>query len=732
MTPVSAHEQSQAISIRSTISKLRSGNQIIEFIEGVESSDKFGKTYAEPLVKFTAPWIAMLAIGILSFTGILVNFCCLHCSCCKNINCCKGPKTNKNQKIYTVMTIVFASALITTSIAGIVFSAGVLKGGNQTICTIGILLDHLIEGNQPKDWAGLNLILADLQILFDHFAADSLQLSYIYGASDASLVNSGYSSVSSAITTMYNDNSASNVHRADPAIGGTYQPAYIQNLGPTGTATSYTGAIQAEVDNKKNIVVNAAQDITTSIQEIQGGSVITLPLIAEIQGKLQNASSSAHNMTVKAKKFGKIGHDATDGIGGAAVAIDVIRIGFGLASLLAIYKLRQSKLSFTKLINTSWGVIGTLMIFGWVISAILFPASVVLVESCTVSEKLQTDPVFYNQTFDKFLNNPNFTSVRNILYSCLFKDGDVLKALDVDQYFTPFVTLFTALDNTAPYTTSLGTVADSTVIPTQKTLVNNLKTGMVSDGTETDDDLKTLNKLTSSGSNSCTNVKDTWTLNSGLCPSSGTTVFTASKTDTYNLPSQTCIGFDAWGTTHNINNRYTSTNFPQPACGQVGGVNADVGIDNLVNGFVTSRQDVSNLFTSVASDLANVESSNQNFMSNVKTATGHMAPVRTQSARFNSALWNKKTGFLQTSNCEFVKEDLANLQEFMCVRLVSNVYELSVVMILNSFFGLFITISLFSLGKQFGKLTKKLTNTVSPLGWSDEKRPALSVTPEFH
>jgi len=633
------------------------------------------------------------------------------------------------------MTIVFASALVTTSIAGIVFSAGMLKGGNQTICTVGILLDYLIEGNQPRDWAGLNLILADLQILFDNFASDSLKLSYPSGAADIALVNSGYSSVSSDITTMYNDNSGSTAHRADPTIGGTYQPAYIQNLGPTSAATSNTGAIQAEVDNKKTIVVNAAQDITTSIQEIQGGSIITLPIIAEIQAKLRNASASAHNMTVKAKKFGKLGHNATDGIGGAAVGIDVIRIGFGMASLLAIYKLRQSKLSFTKLINTSWGVIGTLMIFGWVISAILFPAGVVLVESCTVSQKLQTDPVFYNQTFDKFLNNRNYTSVRNLLYSCLFKDGEVLEALDVDQYFTPFVTLFTALDNTAPYTTSLGTVANSVVIPTQKSLVNKLKSGMVSDGTETDTDLTTLNKLTTSSSNSCTNVKDTWTLNSNLCPSSGTTVFTASKTDNYNLPSETCIGFDAWGNTHNINNRYTSTNFPQPACGQVGGANADVGIDNLVNGFVTSRQDVNSVFTSVASDLANVDTSNQNFMSNVKTATGHIAPVRTQSARFYSALWDKKTGFLQTSNCQFVKEDLASLQEFMCVRLVSNVYELSVVMILNSFFGFFITISLFSLGKQFGKFTRKMTNTVSPVStpaWSDEKRPALSVTPEFH
>jgi len=70
--------------------------------------------------------------------------------------------------------------------------------------------------------------------------------------------------------------------------------------------TTYTGAIQAEIDNKKTIVVNAAQDITTAIQEIQGGSIITLPIITFLQEKLQNASYSANNMTVKSKKFGNL------------------------------------------------------------------------------------------------------------------------------------------------------------------------------------------------------------------------------------------------------------------------------------------------------------------------------------------------------------------------------------------------------------------------------------------
>jgi len=41
-------------------------------------------------------------------------------------------------------------------------------------------------------------------------------------------VNSGYSSVTADVTTMYNDNSGSTVHRADPSTGSTYQPAYIQ------------------------------------------------------------------------------------------------------------------------------------------------------------------------------------------------------------------------------------------------------------------------------------------------------------------------------------------------------------------------------------------------------------------------------------------------------------------------------------------------------------------------
>ena len=230
LTIVSSGEKERALNIRSTVSKLRSGNQIMDFIQGSDPRSEFIKEYAKPLVKFTAPWIAMFAVGLLVFIGILINFCCMHCSCCKNINCCKGPKiTEKNpSKFWTITSIIFSSAVAATSIAGLIFSAGMLKGGNQTICSVGVLLDHLIEGNQPENWAGLDLIIADLQILFDNFAADSLQLSYPYGSADIAIVNSGYSSVSADVTTMYNDNSGSTVHRADPSIGGTYQPAYIQ------------------------------------------------------------------------------------------------------------------------------------------------------------------------------------------------------------------------------------------------------------------------------------------------------------------------------------------------------------------------------------------------------------------------------------------------------------------------------------------------------------------------
>ena len=229
-TAVSSSERQRALSIRSTVSKLRDGNQIIDFIEGSEPSSEFAKEYAKPLITFTAPWIAMFAVGLLVFIGILINFCCMHCSCCKNINCCKGPKiTEKNPgRFWTMTSLIFSAAVATTSIAGLIFSVGMLKGGNQTICSVGILLDHLIDGNQPEDWAGLNLIISDLQKLFENFASDSVQLSYPTGSADASLVNSGYTPVSADVTTMYNDNSGSTVHRADPSIGGTYQPAYIQ------------------------------------------------------------------------------------------------------------------------------------------------------------------------------------------------------------------------------------------------------------------------------------------------------------------------------------------------------------------------------------------------------------------------------------------------------------------------------------------------------------------------
>ena len=339
------------------------------------------------------------------------------------------------------------------------------------------------------------------------------------------------------------------------------------------------------------------------------------------------------------------------------------------------------------------------MIAGWVLAAILFPLSVVLVESCEVGEKVITNQTFFNQTFDKFLSDPNYTQSRDMLYTCLYGDGDVLTTLGIRSTLSVFETLFDALDNTANLTESIQPVPDSYEIPSQLAQVAQLQVGYVSDASETDTDLTTLNSLTNSKTNTCTKVQDLWILNSANCTAASGSVFASSSAANFNLYNPTCIGYDAWGSKV-VNQRYNTDSFPQPSCGSIAGNTEDVALGNLVNGFVTARGQVNNVFKSVKTDLGTVQTANADYMTAIKGATSNIAPVRDQSKAIYQALGDNDEGIFKNSDCRFIKESIETLHDVMCVRFVSGAYETSIALSVISFIAIFGVSILFCLAKR--------------------------------
>jgi len=589
--------------------------------------------------------------------------------------------------------------LFGAAVAGLVFTRNIRTGGRQTICSMGLFVDKLIEGSstQSDRWVGLDPLIEKMQIVFDNFNPTTFAtLAVTYPATttvaDSALVTAASATATAVVSSFYNDFDDSSVPNPDPVLGGTYMPSYIDDL-----ATTRDDIID-EIESKSDTFAEASLNISTSLIELSAGSVLTLPIQGTINNQLDDASESSRQFSNWTVDGGSSAKNAVDATAGSLFAVFAVDLVLSVGSFLSILLLWKGVQFFRKIINCSWCLIILFTIFGFALSTVLFPAGLVLVESCEVADKIATDSTFFNTFFDKYMPEQRYETSREIMYDCFFGDGEVLETLNVRQYFTTFDPLLYSLDNTYSMTELPGnTVINSELIPENQELVEQLRTGLVSDDGITDTALNKLNAFTNG--RACSRVRDLWVLNSDNCPA-GTMVFESSDSSTYNLYSPTCIGFEDWGTSHTISQRYTTTSFPQPGCGQFDGDDADVVLSDLVNQFVTSREEVDTLFSDVQGGLTDVETANEAFMTVVKSATSRITPVRTGADPIYQALGSPTEGILRNSNCKWVIESYNDFQDLMCVRFVTGVFQTGVVMIVASFIGLFASFTLFCFAKR--------------------------------
>lgn len=227
MTNVTQSERTHSDSIRSSVRGLRNGNPLVDFIQGPDSSDKFSSEYVKPLSYVAAPWFALLGVSVITFLVLLLNCCCTF-GCRSSAQTKPVSKTSKFKKCLVITSIIIAIGLIGFCIYGINVSSDFTKGGNQTMCQAGILVDQLVEGSDGDHWIGLRSMVNKLLVTIDNFDSTGINLNYATGATDIALINTKYTADTQSLTAMYNNNKASTVNRPDPTIGGTYQPDYIK------------------------------------------------------------------------------------------------------------------------------------------------------------------------------------------------------------------------------------------------------------------------------------------------------------------------------------------------------------------------------------------------------------------------------------------------------------------------------------------------------------------------
>ena len=222
-----ASERERAEGLRNTISNARSGNPLINFIEGPEPSSKFGSDYVVPLYPFAAPWAAFFAIGLLTALVFLVNWFCTYCSCCRCCSCCTHPKQSRLRTFYIITSIIFMTAVIAAGIAGIIVSRDIPKDGKRTVCNLALFVETVADGSTEDDWIGIRPAAEKLLTVLNSFnsTVNSLQETN----NSFTEINNRLTAATDAIDAMYNNNRNLFVAtQPNPEDSGSYQPTYIQ------------------------------------------------------------------------------------------------------------------------------------------------------------------------------------------------------------------------------------------------------------------------------------------------------------------------------------------------------------------------------------------------------------------------------------------------------------------------------------------------------------------------
>jgi len=684
----------------SNMQKLRGGNPLEDWVLN-GNEDTVVDDYVVPMIPWIAPWPVLGIITLLTCIGFVSNWCCIF-GCCKNCKCCKCCKPAKEQgrvKLYMLISVFFLLCMVGCGAAGLVFSPKITKGINVTFCSALTSVENMVYGEPTFKWMGFDSLLVSLNDIKDQFLGVVNTLSDISG--DQTNFNNAYTAAVNANDDLYtNNNGKPAVTRADPSKG-TYTPDYLANLGPSNTQGTYTYYIKQELDAWYNTVDTATSSINSAVDSLQGDQAAIEGAINSGIDSAQSILDSLNNVIDTLSDNGDQVKDGIKGAGYGLIALFGVNLLFSLVAILSIAMFGIVKIKFfSKVLHFSWCVINLMTILGFILSTLILPGSIVMMESCEVFRLALNDQDFFEEVTSKVFEGRS-SNAQTILNTCFHGSGDALERLGLTNQLDYFDTIYGELDKVDALipldeTYSATNPPPSVVIPAQLFLVNQYLTGKLPDKDTTAADLQALNKATNTNTHSCVNLKDLWILNSVNCTDSSYYVFQNADNENENVGSKTCLGFDQWVSPKNIDNRYTATYFP------TGCTNPDYAtVKALVNGFVDNRATVASYFTDIKNDLTTVSDRQRDFSVEAYSFVDGLQDVKRKVKNLRDSILGEENGVIPNTNCKFVGTNLRTLQASMCTGMMSNVYQAAIILIVMSVTALFATIFTFCLAKKF-------------------------------
>jgi len=411
------------------------------------------------------------------------------------------------------------------------------------------------------------------------------------------------------------------------------------------------------------------------------------------QNAINQAATQANDIGSNMKSSLNSLKDSGDSVNGAgnalssgATAVFAICLTFSLIAIISLVLVKFCNLKiFNKFAHISWCLLGLFTIFGFLMASILYPVSILAVEVCDIFNAILNDRPFLKKTFDSFSIS---TDVFKTIDTCFYGSGNILDQVGGVNQLSLLNSTVDQLNVVKQFNYSTNGLPKSIVIPIQKQYVAQFINGQAPDGQPAITDLATLNGQTSPG---C--VKDTWYLNSANCSNNGQVISSTDAAGT-NAGSQSCLGVvDSWGGRGAGYTAATTTRY---------GTCPGTTTVNLLNNFVSSRNVAadSTHFGGIKTLLDTLDADNNLYMRSIEDMVQNFTKINDAISGIMSDLTDPNRGILTNVNCQFIKPNLNRIYDALCVGVITNMYQTSVVLIVLSFFTLFGTCFVFCVAKR--------------------------------
>jgi hypothetical protein len=705
---LSASDAQQAENARNVLNAMVPGNPLKDIIYG-KSSDYNG--YAMGMIITIAPWIVLCLISLIGCTCCCYNFCCIHC-CCKNCcnccTCCKAPKFGEKKILLMILATVLLAGTAGTSIAGFVFSQRILSEYDTTNCAVASFIDDIVNGNLPLHFMGLtpastllNTMSAQVgQTINSLNTVDTTGQSYVSG--NITNLITGISNMQSAYSTM-------KVVNSDYGNATLMYPDMISNLGPYDTSnTSVCGSMRAEAVVKNSTVVSQVNALNSNVASVKSSASSIQSAIASGASALTTISTQ---MGTLANNMGDYSSQGRQYIWYANIALNVlyaIALAMATVAISAMLLIKCCK-AFNKLncflyFACFW--LSLIMIIGFLISALLFPSSVLFMQVCGVLN----DVITVNGTLskiDSLSSSTGNSSVANYINTCLWGNGDIISQVTNGNLgsLTGISNSLNTLGNFTP-----GNANTSVTIPMYSRYVQQYIAGTLAVSTSVNAgfplySLQTLNQYVNysypnTKQTGCQVTQDQIQLSSKNCTPTSVYVLKTSDSATTNMNSGACIGVaDFASSTTVVTSRYSSPD-PYSSCSP----DNSAAVVNSYNQITAHFNDESAKFNTMYNDATNgwtaLNALDQKVSYAIWNLTAPITALNNSINTFMTQLNDPNVGLIPNLNCTIIGFHVNRLYVDLCDGMITNLYQSALVMALCCCFTILGVLFLFCLAKR--------------------------------